>query len=631
VRRRRIHNWLLLMVRMAALALIVAAFARPLIPTSDVLPLPGVGAREVVVLMDASYSMGYANRWEQARRAAEEALSDLSVPDRGSLVLFESGTEISARSSEREKASAALSTAKVSAGATRYSPAIKVAGSILSDSKLPRREVVLISDFQRNGWRGEEGAQLPPGATLKPVLIGGPLDLPNVSVTGVTLDRKTTGGQERVEATVALANRTDRPAENIGVSLEFDKIPHGSKTVRIPASGTASVTFEPVSVTGTIMRGVARIGDDALAADNAWYFVVSPSRALRVTILDRGTPESRRYLMDALTSAVSPGFEPVVRQPESLTDEDLRRSAVVIVNDVTIATNIARRLERFVAEGGGLLVAAGSRAGWPQEVALLPASLGSTVDRSRGEPARIGVLEYGHPVFEQFRGPRSGNFATVKVYGYRSVNVSKDARLLARFDAGSPAVVERAAGNGRVILWAAALDKGASDLPLKGIFPVFVNQAVLHLAAFREPQASVTVGGVLDPAVAAAPRGSPSSSRVVLTPSGRRVPLPDEEADVLELSEQGFYEVRLSTPGSEAAVIATNVDPTEGDLTPMDPADVVQVAVAGPGSSADPAARSEPLTPEAQENNQRLWQYLLFAGILLLGTDTVLSNRLAKS
>ena len=35
VRRRKIHNWLLLFVRLAALALIITAFARPLIRSAD--------------------------------------------------------------------------------------------------------------------------------------------------------------------------------------------------------------------------------------------------------------------------------------------------------------------------------------------------------------------------------------------------------------------------------------------------------------------------------------------------------------------------------------------------------------------------------------------------------------------
>jgi hypothetical protein len=94
------------------------------------------------------------------------------------------------------------------------------------------------------------------------------------------------------------------------------------------------------------------------------------------------------------------------------------------------------------------------------------------------------------------------------------VTAAKDAQLLARFDAGSPAVLERRAGNGRVLLWASALDRSASDLPLMGIFPVMVREAVLHLAAFHETQPAVTVGEVLNPSVAAAPKGSPAA-RVV--------------------------------------------------------------------------------------------------------------------
>jgi hypothetical protein len=631
VRRRKIHNWLLLAIRMAALALIIAAFARPLIPYTAALVLPGAGAREVVVLLDTSYSMGYGDRWERARAAARDALGDLSVSDRGSLVLFSAGTEIAARSVERDKLTAAVDVVKLSAGATRYAPALKVAGSILADTKLPRREVILISDFQRVGWRGEEGAQLPRGTSLTPVTIGGPLDRPNVSLTAVTLERQKMGDQERVEITAALVNRSDRPMQSVAVKFDLDNIPHGSRTVNLPPGGSGSVTFDAFTVTARNMRGTVRIGDDGLPADNAYYFAVSPAALLRVTVLDRGTADSRRYLVDALKSAAAPSFDVLVRQPESLTDEELRRSSVVVVNDVAIGANVGRKLERFVTEGGGLFVAAGPRTSWPGEVALLPATLGSPVDRRTSEPARISVLEYGHPVFEQFRSPRSGSPSTVKVYEYRSVNAAKDAQQLAKFDGGSPAVLERQSGNGRVLLWASALDRNASDLPLMGIFPVAMREAVLHLAAYREPEPSVTVGEVLDASVAAAPKGSPSSARVVLTPSGRRVPLPDEEADVLELSEQGFYEVRSAAGGAPPVVLASNVDPVEGDLAAMDPKDIAAAAVEDPGTAGGTAGGTEPPSPETQENNQRLCQYLLVAGILLLGADTVLSNRLAKS
>ena len=169
IQRRRVHNWLLLLVRLAVLTLIVLAFARPFFERQDLGTATGGGAREVVILLDQSYSIGYGDRWERAQAAASEAINGLGPADRGSVVLFSSGAEIALRSTaegERERLIAAVEAAEPTASATRFSPALKVAGGILADSQLPRREVILVSDFQRGGWRGEEGASLPDGATL---------------------------------------------------------------------------------------------------------------------------------------------------------------------------------------------------------------------------------------------------------------------------------------------------------------------------------------------------------------------------------------------------------------------------------------------------------------------------------
>jgi len=103
----------------------------------------------------------------------------------------------------------------------------------------------------------------------------------------------------------------------------------------------------------------------------------------------------------------------------------------------------------------------------------------------------------------------------------------------------------------------------------------------------------------------------------------------DEGADVMELSEQGFYELR-GPNNQNAVVVAANVDSAEADLTPMDPKEIVAIATGGPGEGGS-GGSGVPLTPEAQERNQRLWWYLLIAGSLLLGAETVLSNRMAKA
>ena len=627
VRRRKIQNWLLLMIRLTALALIILAFARPLIRRDNPIADAGTGAREVVVLLDTSYSMAYGNRWESARAAAHEQIDGLSAADRGTVVLFSSGAEIAVRSTPEHTAlKAAVSAAKPGASNTRYSPALKVAGSILAESQLPRREVVLISDFQRGGWRGEEGARLPQGATLTPVPVPGAVDQANLSVSAVSLARSTFSDQERVAVTAGVLNRTNRPVSSSSIRLFVDGISASTKPITVEPGGAASVTFEPVTVSKRNMRGTVSVADDALAADNAFHFVLSPEEPVRLVLVDRAG--SGPHLSRALSVAESPRFEVVSRQADTLSDDDLRRSQVVVLNDIVVSPSLARRLARFVEQGGGLLVATGSRAQWPPDVDILPGSIGNPEDRTRIE-ARVGAIEYAHPVFEPFRAARSGNFSAVAVYGYRKITPVEGAQVMARFDGSAPALAERTVGNGRVLLWGTTLDDSWSDLPRSRVYVPFVHRSIRHLAAYTEPRPWLSVGQVLDPMAATAPRADEMPT-VVLTPSGQRVPIDDEGSEVMELTEQGFYELR-GRNAQEGVVVAANVDPAEADLTPMDPKEIVAAATGTVGTVEGGPGGGVPLTAEAQERNQRIWWYLLVAGILLLGADTLLSNRLAKS
>ena len=111
--------------------------------------------------------MGYGDRWTRATAAAREAIGRIGPADRASVVFFASGADVALRSTpDRSRLNAAVATGKPGSGATRYGPALKLAGSIASESALPRREVILISDFQRVGWQGAEGVRLPDGVTL---------------------------------------------------------------------------------------------------------------------------------------------------------------------------------------------------------------------------------------------------------------------------------------------------------------------------------------------------------------------------------------------------------------------------------------------------------------------------------
>src|SRR5262249_35125371 len=147
VRRRRIRDVFLLMMRLAALAIIVFAFARPFFKRDSLAAAAQNGAREAVILVDTSYSMGYGDRWSKAQAAARDAVNALAPGDRASLVFFAQGADVAVRSAgDKGRLASVIAAGKVGPGATRYAPALKLAGSLLSESPLPRREIILISD-----------------------------------------------------------------------------------------------------------------------------------------------------------------------------------------------------------------------------------------------------------------------------------------------------------------------------------------------------------------------------------------------------------------------------------------------------------------------------------------------------
>ena len=88
-RRQRIRDWLLFLTRALVFLLLVAAFTRPVFnrPPDAVAAATG-GGREVVILLDRSFSMRVGDRWSRAQAAARQAMDGLGPADRATLVLF---------------------------------------------------------------------------------------------------------------------------------------------------------------------------------------------------------------------------------------------------------------------------------------------------------------------------------------------------------------------------------------------------------------------------------------------------------------------------------------------------------------------------------------------------------------
>lgn len=646
-RRRRIQHWFLLSLRALALVLLAVAFARPFLDRSGTALAAGSGPRELVVLLDRSYSMGVGNAWERAVDAARDAVSGLGPLDRASLVVFDTGAGVLARSSaDVTRLRAALDTVRPGSGGTSFGPALKVAQTILEETDLSAGEVVMISDFQANGWRSEEGVRLPAGTRVSPVMVANSFD-ENVAVTGVGLARERTSGRERVSVTARLVRTGGDAPRTVPVTLEVDGRSLQTVDVNVPAEGAATATFPPFTLSEPHTRGVVSVPDDAVGPDNTRRFVLSPGGTLRTVIREGAgaVQDASLYLRRALEISPEGRFQVSVRRGDGVPPSDLEGTHVVVLNQVRVDGASAQRLIDFVRAGGGVLMVGGQRTAWPASHAnASPGVFGAVEDREESRGGRLGFLDYDHPVFEPFAGPRSGDFTGARFFRARAFTPSDSAQLLARFDDGSAALAERRLGRGRFMVWTSTLDAFWSDLALQPVYLPFVHRLVEYLGGRSEPRTAFTVGEVVDladpDALEAAGMVSSEAAgleegrdQVALTPGGGAVELPAGEGPrYLSLAEHGFFVVR--PPGTEPErpfTLAVNVDVAESATERLDPRELEARIVAPPGDDTAPRFQeSAELRRRDQERRQSLWRFLLAGAFALLVTESLLSNWISR-
>jgi hypothetical protein len=633
VKRQRIRNLLLFALRCAAVALLVLAFARPFLARRSALLGATAGARDVVVLLDRSYSMAYGDRWTRARSAARRVVEGLSGEDRGAIVYFDDAAAATGSlTSDRSTLLAAIDSARPTAGGTRYDAALRVAGRILGDTARERREVVLISDAQRAGWNRRELPPLPAGVALVQVNVGDSVTS-NVAITGVEVRHDVDGaGAPRHTATVIarLANRSADSVSARTVTLEVNGRVQQSVATDIAPNGTAQARFDPLPLPEGVSRGTVRTGADALEPDNNFHFTLTRTPSLPVIVLESSStaPGAGLFVGRALGIGDRPSFEVTTARGSGLTGGALRGARLVILDDAPVPGGEGgRRLLDYVSGGGGLLIALGAHSrpdDWPESSDQLLPRPAAPIDRLDTHGATLGFLDRTHPMFDVFSTPHSGDFSAARFYRYWNVTPAPGDRELARFDDGHVALLERRVGRGRVLVLTSALDGVWSDFPLQPIFLPVLREAATYAAGYSETRPWAVVGDVTTIAGSATPA-------VVVAPSGTRLHLGTSgEPAPLQLAEQGFYEIRPDRGASDSTrVVAVNVNLGESDLAPLDTA-LFAAAVAPRATASGSRHPDETISPAELERQQRTWWFLLLAALLVLGAETVLSNRLPR-
>lgn len=605
-RFKKPRDFILLALRTLAVLALAAAFLLPLL-LSENSALPGE-KRTTILLIDRSASMaareGAASRFDAATARAAEYLSS-ARPDFANIIWIDSSP--SAVFPEPAPNTAFLSD-ELARATPRPEPGAVDAAFALALRQLRdapgRREIVLISDFQKTAWE-KFSLKVPPGVSVQ-MLAAAESSLPNIAVTSLVAVPSSPVAGQTVLVQCRVANFSGE-ARRIPLTLDAGGS-RQSLDLALPARGEAEAAFTVRVPSSGLLPITAEIAADPFRGDDRRHAVIRVRESLRLAVAAPETHPATQTLarvaaalpwLDLIPGASTeklppceilclPDWNGLNPSPEQL--GEISQTTALLVFPSSACSDYA--ISRLLGSDGG------------QNSAILQ------TDPAGWEAAPVS----DHPAFRLFSGGEFGNPLSGKFKERIGLPADISGKVIARFSDNLPALVE--AEDKPILISALSLDPAKSTWPLEAPFLPAIAEILLHLApqpaaeafailpgsfpAWTNPSADTSTAPSLDGPDAAPPAVSATGS--TWTSSQPAVP--------------GIYRWLVSAQPVHLA--AANFPESESDLAPMD---------SPPSFSGKKTAAAGALNPGFSEGLP-LWPYLLAAALILMLLEPLAERRI---
>jgi hypothetical protein len=643
-RRSRLEHILLLLLRCAVLCLLAVGFARPFLKRA-VSPAPPAATRRIVVLVDASASMRRANLWAEARDRAEAVMRKAGPADQVALFTFDrqlnpvmTFDQWSAAAVGERAALAAqkLAGARPGWAGTQAGNALIGAAEALADTgtqqPASRGQIVLISDLQEGSHLEPlQGYEWPKGVELSVEVIK-PRPSSNASLQLVTdtddADPKAAGG---VRVRVSNAADSKREQFKIGWAPRAEKTYVGAPVEVYVPPGQSRLVVVPLPETGAVVDRLLLQGDDE-EFDNSVFMIPPETARLNVGYFgDDSRQDSKQpiyFLERAFQETRRQAVQVQVHSPsQPVAPGDLRATLEIVVD--ALAEGTTRALREQALGGNTVLVMVKSPALAPTIAGLIGLERLNVEEAHPNNYAMLADIDFHHPLFAPFADPRFSDFTKIHFWKYRKIDSAAipNARVLAKFDSGDPALLEVPVGKGRVLILASGWHPEDSQLALSTKFVPLMYSTLEQSGAPAPMPAQYHIGDSVPLAPLA---GSSQSALTIRGPEGSQMSVPASETNFAATLMPGIYTV---TTSEGARRFAVNLDPAESRTAPLsaDELERLGAPVARQVSVLSPESRRQVRLQNTElENRQKIWRWFILATLALLLFETWLAGRTAR-
>lgn len=629
-RRSRIQNPWLLALRCLIVAVLAFGFARPFLrQDTPAIAAPAV-VRHVVAVLDESASMRRAGLWNGAKERIAALAASLRPGDQ--FVLLTAGERVTELIGANQwlttpvQDRAALVRTVLEAREPGWGPTpLDSAGEAalarwedmaeVAANPSARRELVFVSDFTA-GTRVSGLANLdwPPNASVVLEQVT-PAVLGNASLHWLGWANP---GEPGMAARIRVTRSFDAPE---GLRLQWHdgktNAPLGEAETLMLLPGASEVRLMPLPENSPAALRLELAGD-LQDYDNHLWLVRAAPRELGIHYLGAHAADDSEHSRFYIERAAAGWREPVARFQTGLLSGDATSVLLIITQPLDTAqlTEVRARVET----GAFALVLLGEESMAATAAAIAAESGWSTFVPDRPD-AMFGQLDFQHPLFAPFADPLYSDFTRIRFWKPRSVALPPDSKttVVARFEEGSPAVLETSVGRGRLVVWGGDWAPSSSQWVLSSKFVPWL-QALAERAAGGVGRPSIVELGD----VARVAAGSTDSQWQRLDADA--TPQVSSTSDFP--TEPGLYQFTQNGDRREVALL---VPAAESDTQPLPLDTWEQLGVPLQTNEVDATARSagatSPLSTHsaALESRQQMWRWLLWIAVALLAIESAAS------
>ena len=290
--------------------LIVLAFARPFLTEGSDQPVAlDAGRMDSVIVIDRSYSMRISDRWQQAQEMALKLVNEKPAQDRIGIVVFDDNSEVlSDLTTNSENLRTVIGRLSPGLKTTRLRNGLEQAARLLAVSNASVKQILLISDFQTASIKPGDAPRITQDIELKTFAVD-VANAANATLSSVVVGPSRRGTADGFSLKVEVTNHAVTELDQ-QIRLTLNARELARRDLRLKPGQVITETFDDLSTSRGLVRGVVSLDNDALALDNQAFFVYSNRQQVPVLIVEGREPRINQsiYLENALGLARSPVF-----------------------------------------------------------------------------------------------------------------------------------------------------------------------------------------------------------------------------------------------------------------------------------------------------------------------------------